>query len=29
MEVTEILTDVHQAIQEFRNAHHTGICIIR
>jgi tRNA dimethylallyltransferase len=29
MEVTEILADVKQVIQEFRNVHPTGICVIR
>ncbi len=29
MEVTEILADVQEAIQEFRNIHPTGICVIR
>ena len=29
MEVTGILADVKQVIQEFRSVHPTGICVIR
>ncbi len=29
MEVTDILTDVQEAIQKFRDANPTGICVIR